>query len=61
MRKVTAILLAAVMLLALLSGCGQAAPSEPAEETPSPAETEALPVEETAEEEYFLEKEAGCN
>ena len=66
-KRRIALLLAALMLLSLLSGCGgapAAEPAAPAEATETPAETEspAEPrTEESVAEEYFLEKEPGCN
>ena len=58
MKKLLAFLLALVMLLTLLTGCGAA----PAAESPAPAETPAeTEAPEPAPELYTLEREPGCN
>ena len=52
MKKILSILLAAVLTMSMLAGCGNSTPDTPAEE-PAPAETEAPaaePAEEPAEE-----------
>ena len=58
-KRTLALLLAALMLLALLSACGEAPAAEPKpegqEQTPAPE----APA--PAEEEYTLEREPGCN
>ena len=66
-KRLLSLLLALLMLVSLLAACGESPKEEPAaqeeaEAAQEPAAEDAAPAEEApAEEEYFLEKEPGCN
>ena len=58
----TALLLAALMLLTLLTACGESPAKAAQTESAEPARAEEpAQAKQSAEEEFFLEREEGCN